>query len=477
MDKEISQSNRDVDGNNEPGDWVDWNGLGDPANPLNWPISRKWVTITLVSVNTFNVSIAASIFAPGIPQVLRDFHSTNSELSAFMVSVYIVGFVIGPLVFSPTSEIYGRLPITHASNICFVIATVLCAVSVNMTMLIVFRLLMGLSGCVPVTLGGGIIADLMPVEKRGTSLTIWAIGPLLGPVIGPVIGGYMTLQTGWRWTFWLAGIATIACWFFMEETYSPTILQQKADKLRKESGRNLKTKFDKGLTVGQLISTSIARPSKMLIQSPIVLILSLYLAVVYSYLYLLLTTFPKIFEDLYGFNSGEAGLVYLGLGVGFCIGQFSVGPVSDWYIKRQRELHGSTQPEDRLPPLILGSFLVPIGLFWYGWSANAQSHWIVPIIGTTFLALGMECMFLPIQIYLIDTFTIYAASAIAANTVVRSLFGAVIPLAGNALYMQLGLGWGNSLLAFIAIAFVPFSIFLVKFGARIRMSPRFQVKL
>jgi MFS family permease len=123
--------------------------------------------------------MAASIFTPGVPQMLRNFNNTNSQLSTFVVSVYIVGFVIGPLIFSPTSEIYGRLPITHVSNISFLIATIICAVSVDVPMLIVFRLLMGLSGCVPVTLGGGIIADLMPVERRGTALTIWAVGPLL----------------------------------------------------------------------------------------------------------------------------------------------------------------------------------------------------------------------------------------------------------------------------------------------------------
>jgi MFS family permease len=263
----------------------------------------------------------------------------------------------------------------------------------------------------------------------------------------------------------------------MKETYAPILLQRKVNNLRKETGRNLKTKFDRGQTARQLIITSIARPSKLLLQSPIVLLLSLYLSVVYSYMYLFLTTFTNIFEELYGFNSGEAGLAYLGLGIGFCVGQFSVGPFSDWYVTKKREVSGSTQPEDRLPPLLVGSCLVPIGLFWYGWSAKALAHWIVPIIGTAIFGMGMEYIFLPIQVYLIDTFTIYATSAIAANTVVRSLFGAIVPLAGNALYSHLGLGWGNSLLAFIAIAFAPFSLVLVKFGARIRTNPRFQVKL
>ncbi|EED15848.1 conserved hypothetical protein [Talaromyces stipitatus ATCC 10500] len=457
---------------------VDWDGPDDPANPVNWSNMQKWTVIGLVSFNTFNASMASSIFAPGVPQAMQDFHSNSSILFTFVVSVFIVGFIIGPLLLTPASELYGRMPVTHSANIIFLVASILCAVSVNIPMLIVFRLIMGLSGCVPVTLGAGFIADLMPVEKRGMALAIWTFGPLVGPVIGPVIGGYMALGTTWRWTFWLITIlgaaATIASFLFMRETYVPIILERKAKALRKSTGGNMRTKYDKGQTLRQLIGAAVTRPLRMLIRSPIVLILSLYISIVYSYLYLLLTTYTEIFEGVYGFNSGEAGLAYLGLGVGFISGQVAIGPFSDRYIKLQRKRRGSVQPEDRLPPLLLGSCLVPIGLFCYGWSAEARTHWIVPIVGTCIFSAGVEFTFFPIQMYLIDAFTIHAASAVAANTVVRSIFGALVPLAGNPLYDTLGLGWGNSLLAFISIAFVPFSLVLLKYGARIRTNPRFQ---
>ena len=214
----------------------------------------------------------------------------------------------------------------------------------------------------------------------------------------------------------------------------------------------------------------------MLIYSPIVLILALDVSIVYSYLYFLFTTFTFVFEGEYGFSTGEAGLAYLGLGVGFVIGQFGVGAFSDRY-SRMKAKEGGMKPEHRLPPLILGAFLIPIGLFWYGWSAQAHAHWMVPIIGTGFVGVGTLFAFLPIQVYLVDAFTIYAASAIATNTVVRSLFGATLPLAGQALYNNLGLGWGNSLLAFIALALSPVPFVLIKYGERIRTNPRFQPNL
>lgn len=238
----------------------------------------------------------------------------------------------------------------------------------------------------------------------------------------------------------------------------------------------MNTKFHKDQSPTQVIATAIARPTKMLIRSPIVMILSIYISIVYSYMYLLFTTFTPIFEHLYRFNSGEADLAYLGLGVGLCIGEVTVGPFAGWYTKRQRTIHGCTKPEDRLPPLLLGTSLVPIGLFWYGWSAEAHTHWIVPIVGTEFVGIGILYVFLPIQMYLIDALTIYVASAVAANTVVRSIFGTTIPLAGNVLYDRLGYGLVNSLLGFIAVAFAPVSLLLIRFGTRIRTNPKFQPK-
>jgi MFS family permease len=123
--------------------------------------------------------MAATIFAPGVPLLMKDFHSNNEELAAFVVSVYIIGFGIGPLVLAPLSEIFGRSILVHVSNAGMIIFSIACAVSSNLSMFVVFRLLMGIAGCIPVTIGGGIIADIVPVEKRGAAMSIWGMGPIL----------------------------------------------------------------------------------------------------------------------------------------------------------------------------------------------------------------------------------------------------------------------------------------------------------
>lgn len=123
--------------------------------------------------------MASTIFAPGVPEATSEFHSTNSAEASLLISVYLIGLAVGPLFLPPLSELYGRCPVTHAANGVFLVASILCAVSVNLAMLTVFRLVMGIACCVPVTIGGGFIADLMPVEQRGRAFSVWVIGPLL----------------------------------------------------------------------------------------------------------------------------------------------------------------------------------------------------------------------------------------------------------------------------------------------------------
>lgn len=145
--------------------------------------------------------------APATPLIMRDFHSSNATIASFVVSIYILGYALGPLFIAPLSEVYGRLPIYHVCNGQFVIWTIACAVAPNMGSLLFFRLMAGIAGSCPLTIGGGTIADLIVQEKRGGAMALFALGPLLGPVIGPVAGGYLAEAAGWRWIFWLITIA------------------------------------------------------------------------------------------------------------------------------------------------------------------------------------------------------------------------------------------------------------------------------
>lgn len=276
-----------------------------------------------------------------------------------------------------------------------------------------------------------------------------------------------------------SGIMCFMTFFVMKETSHGILLEQKTKRLRQETGnQNLRSKLDSGLTPAQNFRRAIVRPTKMLLFSPIVLLLSIYMAVVYGYLYLLFTTLTSVYEEVYHWNSGVAGLSYLGIGIGMFIGLFSFAATSDRTVTAlMKKKNTDRKPEYRLPVMMIGALLVPIGLFWYGWSADKQIHYIMPIIGTGFVGAGLILTFMPISTYLVDAFTVYAASAMAANTVARSLVGAFLPLAGPSLYGRLGLGWGNSVLGFIALALWPVSAIFYLYGERIRTSKRFELQL
>lgn len=262
-----------------------WDGDADPENPYNWSRLRRVSICVLISVLTFVTPLASSIFAPGVPQLMQDFRSDSSELAAFVVSVYVLGFAFGPLIIAPMSEIYGRTVVYHVCNVGFVAFLIACAVAPTLNTLIVFRFFSGAFGSCPLTNGGGSISDMIRQEKRAAAMSAFSIGPLLGPIIGPVAGGFLAAAKGWRWVFWVlaivAGSVALPMLVLMRETYAPVIIQRKVVRLRKETGNPLlRSKLDIGLSASDYFKRSIVRPLKMLTRSPITAIFALYMAVV-----------------------------------------------------------------------------------------------------------------------------------------------------------------------------------------------------
>lgn len=196
--------------NNDP-NIVDWDGPNDPDKALNWTNRKKQTNIAVLSYLCFLTPLASSMVAPGIPLIMREFHSTDSTIGSFIVSIYILGYALGPLFLAPLSEVYGRVYVYHASNFQFVIWTMACALAPNMGLLLFFRVLSGIAGSCVITIGGGTIADMIVQEKRGAAMALFALGPLIGPVIGPVSGGYLAEAAGWRWVFWVITIAVSLC--------------------------------------------------------------------------------------------------------------------------------------------------------------------------------------------------------------------------------------------------------------------------
>ncbi|KAK1525828.1 uncharacterized protein CCOS01_08246 [Colletotrichum costaricense] len=468
---EIGAERQDEDGDIV----VDWNGEDDESKPLNWSTTRKCINVGLVSALTFIASIASAMCAPGVPDMMAEFHSESKVLSSFIVSIFVLGYAIGPIFFAPLSELYGRLPIYHSSNILFTLFSILSAVSPNLPAIIIFRFLSGASGAAPLAIGGGTIADLIRPERRGLVVSVYFVGPILGPALGPVAAGYISQDLGWRWIFWVtaipSGAFTLICFLCLRETYPPRLLHQRAVALRKAHPEStfVAPGEKSALSPSTLLLNALVRPVKMFFLSPIVLVLSTILALAYGYMYILLTTFTPVFTSEYGFSLGTVGLVYLGLGVGFSVGAICNAIFNDRMANRRTARNdGHREPEFRLPIMARSILLTPLGLFFYGWTAQYHLHWILPIIGSALLGAGLILIMMPLHTYLIDAFTKYAASAIAASTIFRCIVGAFLPLAGESLFNRLGLGWGSSLLGFVSLLLCPVPWLLQKYGQAAR---------
>lgn len=255
----------------------------------------------------------------------------------------------------------------------------------------------------------------------------------------------------------------------MEETNSTVLLQRKAQRLQKTMGNTqLVSRLAAEGTPWQLLQRGIVRPLKLLILSPIVLLISLYTGVMFGLIFLLFATFPSVFQGTYGFDASTSGLAYLGLGIGMFLGLVLFSILSDKLLG-QKQGSEVAEPEQRLILMKWLGPITPLGCFMYGWAAYYHVHWVVPILGTCIIGLGSLFVVIPGQVYLVDSYGAQAAaSALAANLLVRAPFGAFLDLAASPLYSNLRLGWGNSVLGFITLAFTPVPWLFFRYGGYLR---------
>lgn len=380
-----------------------------------------------------------------------------------------------PLLWAPLSELFGRqilFTVTYGALTAFNAGA---AGSQNIETLIILRFFGGAFGSSPLTNAGGVIADMFGARERGVALAIFAAAPFLGPVIGPIVGGFVGETVGWRWVEGVMAIFTGVLWIvgtaFIPETYPPVLQRARANKLSKMTGKVYRSQadVDQGpTTFGQVFKTSILRPWVLLFKEPIVLLLSIYMAIIYGTLYMCFGAFPIVYQQVRGWSAGIGGLAFLGVAVGMIFAVAYAVWDNKRYTRIMDEHDGFAPPEARLPPTMLAAACLPIGLFWFAWTNYPSIHWIVSIIGTVPFGFGMVLVFLGLFNYLIDTYTIFAASVLAANSVLRSLFGAAFPLFTSQMYSALGIHWASSIPAFLALACVPAPFLFYKYGASIR---------
>ncbi|KAK2064177.1 major facilitator superfamily transporter [Colletotrichum caudatum] len=446
----------------------------DAHNPQTFPKWKKWTYTIEQAVATLAVAFVSTAYSGGIAEVIRDF-GVSTEIGILGVSLFVVGFAVGPLIWAPLSELYGRQYLFIVTYIALTAFNAGAAGAQNIETLIILRFFAGTFGASPLTNAGGVIADMFNANDRGLATAVFATAPFLGPSIGPIVGGFLGVAEGWRWVEGLMAIFTgtllIVVGLTVPETYAPVLLRRRAEKLSQITGKSYISKYEAHeprKTVARQFKIALSRPWVLLFKEPIVLLTSIYMAIIYGTLYMLFAAFPIVFQRYRGWSPGVGGLAFLGVAVGMIAAVTFTVFDSRRYLKVSAAHGGFAPAEARLPPSMIGACLLPIGLFWFAWTNGPEIHWIVPIIASGFFAAGLVLVFLSLLNYLIDSYVIFAASVLAANSVLRSLFGAAFPLFTTQMYENLGIHWASSVPAFLAVACLPFPFLFYKYGHIIR---------
>lgn len=382
---------------------VSWSGPEDPDNPKNWTLKHKWAATLIVSSFTFISPVSSSMVAPAITSIAKDLNITNETEQFLTLSVFVLAYAFAPLFLGPLSETYGRVIVLQLSNLVYLVFNLACGFAQTKGQLIAFRFLSGCGGSAPLAIGGGVLGDLFHAEQRGKAMSMYSLAPMLGPAVGPIAGGFITEKTSWRWVFYATSIADaliqIMGLFFLQETYTPVLIDRKKIKLIKETGNlYLYTDFDRpDRTLSKTLRAALSRPFILLSTQIIIQVLGLYMAFLYGLMYLVLSTFPMLWTEEYHQGIGMGSLNYISLGLGFFLGAQTAAFFQDKIYKAlKKRNNGVGKPEFRVPLMIPGALLVPLGLLLYGWSSQKHLHWIVPNIGTTIFCAGTiivwQCM-------------------------------------------------------------------------------------
>ncbi|KAJ5777402.1 Major facilitator superfamily domain general substrate transporter [Penicillium odoratum] len=441
---------------------VDWLP-DDPKNGFNLPLAIKWTIVLICAFSTLVCSFSSTVFAGAIIQI-EDFFHVKEEIAILSICLYVLGFALGPVLWGPLPELYVRQSIYL----------------VTMGASVLFEGAATASNSAAISNSPGVVADIFAPAERGLAVMVYSMFPFLGPTLGPICGNFLAAAAGWQWVNVLCtvffALMFVLGLIFMPKTYAPYILRRRATIMSKETGRIYVSKLDVGLppkTLTATLSTAITRLIIMAIWEPISTAMAVYAAIIYGILYLIVAAFPIIFINERHWSQGVSGLSY----VGIILGQILAVPfyivIEVKYRKKIARPGVVPTPEMRLEPSLYGAVMLPVSLFWFAWTSFTSIHWAVGLVGTFFFGLGNVLVFISMTKYLIDTYSLFAATAAATNAMARALFGFAFPLFTTYMYNNWGSQWALSIPAFLSLAFMPRPFIFLRVGSKLRANSKF----
>ncbi len=469
------------------------------VSPFTWSESRKTLTTWLSCAVTIVTAYTAGSYSSSSSQMSQ--YWGVSEVAILVgITTFTTGFAIAPMVLAPFSELNGRKPVFVATGILFVVCQLCCAVTRSYPGMLVARFFVGVGGSTFSTMVGGVVADIYHTQDRNTPMALFSGAALLGTGLGPMCSGFIAQHISWRWVFY---VQVITCGFlillvivFFKETRGSVLLSRRAallnrwyearenaglvgfqmpiseDGMKKESQRlRWKVKSDEEReSLAKMIGVSIYRPFHMLFTEPVVFFFSLWVAFSWAVLYLTFSSIPLVFSTNHHFNIEQSGAVFAAM----CIGAI-LSTILSIYQEKIARHYGkmSSTPEGRLYFSCIESALMPIGLFWFGWTSFPSIHWIVPTLAVGCATTGIFSIYLAVFNYLADTYHRYASSALAAQSFCRNMLGGVFPLVTSAMFHRMTFAGASSFLGGLGAVLTIVPWVLVFYGPRIRARSKF----
>lgn len=472
-------------------------------NPFTWSRTRKNL-MTWVSCAT-NMTAAYSAGAYAAPEAqLTELWGISRVAYNGGITIFTFGFGIAPMVLAPFSEINGRRPVFIATGVLFVVCQLACALTDSYGGMLAARLFAGIGGSTFSTMVGGILADIWVSTERNTPMVLFTGATMFGTGLGPLVSGFVAQRTLWRWVFYLqvitSGILVGLVTIFFKETRGPILLSRKAkalnewyEKLEAMGAMGMQVdanheicSADKGdapricrirykvlaeeqrASIWRMISLSLTRPAYLLFTEPILICFSLWISFSWAVLYLQFGAIPLVYETNHGFSLEQSGAVFAAVCAGSIISSVISIYQDTWAVNRFGSKF-TRNPEGRLWFTCAQGLLMPIGMFWFGWTCYSSIHWIVSSLALVAVTMGIFSIFLATFNYTADVYQIYASSALAASGVCRNFLGGSFPLVTVQMFRGLGFQAASSLLGAVGILLALGPILLIWLGPRIRL--------
>ncbi|KZT71137.1 MFS general substrate transporter [Daedalea quercina L-15889] len=425
----------------------------------------------------------ASSAPSGMSDRLIEYFGFSEELATLTITLFIFGYCVGPLFWGPLSEQYGRRPVFLVSFPVYICFTFGCALSRNTTSIMIFRLLCGVFAAAPMSNSGALISDIWDAQTRGKALSLFIIAPFMAPAWGTILSGYLAESAlSWRWLFWImaiiAGVSLLLIAFTLPETYGPVLLVQKARALRADTGDDRYTaplELAPPMSISARAHYTVSVPFKMLVQEPTLIATTVYMSFLYGCMYLLFEAFPIVYIEGHHFGTGPAGLVWIPPVIGVIT---SVLVYIQVFEKRYTDVLSGRRsmkmsPELRLESAIWGAPLFAGSFFWFGWTSDPSISYWSPLMAGLVMGFAIIWIFLALFNYIIEVYLSCAASALAANTVVRSIAAAGFPLFASQMYRKLSPQWASTVIGCCSVLMIPIPFVLQRFGPALRRKSRF----